>query len=232
MRKMLSMMFITTSLICFISCQSDKTKEPQINKEEKNAKLIKEEKIAKLIKDEMFKTLYDFESYVPIESSKIDSAFTTVYQDSIIRNNALALCASAVVLEGLVKEAKEHQRTIEIWEDSYSNRARDKVNEAREGISNILSKAEYVIEKTEEFKKNIIEAYKDFAPTHIGWSVTHKFRCKTKGGCFDLGEYQYIFNTDLSQILYTIDLESEDEKKIKEMIDGVLETINNDNISE
>ena len=48
MRKMSSVMFVITSLICFISCQSDKPKEPQINKEEKNAKLIKEEKIAKL----------------------------------------------------------------------------------------------------------------------------------------------------------------------------------------
>lgn len=34
----------------------------------------KEEKALEIIKNEMFKTLYDFESYQPIET-KIDSAF-------------------------------------------------------------------------------------------------------------------------------------------------------------
>ena len=35
-----------------------------------------------LIKQEMFKTLYDFESYEPIEI-KIDSAFTSIYTDTL-----------------------------------------------------------------------------------------------------------------------------------------------------
>ena len=43
----------------------------------------KEEKANELIKDDMFKVLYDFASYEPIETN-IDSAFTSVYTDSII----------------------------------------------------------------------------------------------------------------------------------------------------
>lgn len=42
----------------------------------------REEKAAELIKQEMFKTLYDFESYEPIEI-KIDSAFTSIYTDTL-----------------------------------------------------------------------------------------------------------------------------------------------------
>lgn len=37
----------------------------------------KEEKALEAIKDEMFKTLYDFESYQPVET-KIDSAFLSI----------------------------------------------------------------------------------------------------------------------------------------------------------
>ena len=58
MRKILSFLFVFL-LLC--SCQS------------------REEKVAELIKQEMFKTLYDFESYEPIET-KIDSAFTSISQ--------------------------------------------------------------------------------------------------------------------------------------------------------
>ena len=42
----------------------------------------REEKVAEVIKQEMFKTLYDFESYEPIET-KIDSAFTSIYTDTL-----------------------------------------------------------------------------------------------------------------------------------------------------
>ena len=47
----------------------------------------KEEKANELIKDDMFKVLYDFASYEPIETN-IDSAFTSVYTDSIITRHA------------------------------------------------------------------------------------------------------------------------------------------------
>ena len=61
MKKILFLMAIT---IMLVGCQS------------------REEKAAELIKQEMFKTLYDFESYEPIET-KIDSAFTSIYSDTL-----------------------------------------------------------------------------------------------------------------------------------------------------
>lgn len=41
-----------------------------------------EEKALELIHEQMFKTLFDFESYQPVET-KIDSAFHTPYNDSL-----------------------------------------------------------------------------------------------------------------------------------------------------
>ena len=89
----------------------------------------REEKVAELIKQEMFKTLYDFESYEPVET-KIDSAFTSIYTDSVIKSYAyIARSFLDDVQEGLDK-VKDAQRTAEIWRDSYSSYGRGKYEEA------------------------------------------------------------------------------------------------------
>ena len=56
----------------------------------------------------------------------------------------------------------------------------------------------------------------------MGWSVIHEFRCKTKGGHFDIGKYKYVFTPKLDEILYTIDLNSESETEIRSKIDEAL----------
>ena len=191
--------------VCLLSCQS------------------KEEKISELIKEEMFKTLYDFASYEPIETSKIDSAFSTIYQDSIIRSKAVIIIASLKLSKEYLKECEEHYQTIEIWRDSYTDRARNKVNEAREKLSKLIVNVENALKVGKDAQLGIREESKNFAPQFIGWSVTHKFRCKTKGGAYDLANYQYIFSPELDKILYSTDLESEDNEKIKTIIDEALE---------
>ncbi len=191
--------------VCLFSCQS------------------REEKIAALIRDEMFKTLYDFESYEPIETSKLDSAYTTIYQDSTIKAHAILILATMEAADEWVKECEEHVRTIEIWGDSYTARARNKVNEAKEEISKTITILEKSVELVKESQKIIKEESENFIPTFIGWSVIHEFRCKTKGGNFDLRKFEYIFTPQLDKILYTIDLESKSEKELKSKIDEALE---------
>lgn len=106
----------------------------------------REEKVAELIKQEMFKTLYDFESYEPVET-KIDSAFTSIYTDSVIKSYAyIARSFLDDVQEGLDK-VKDAQRTAEIWRDSYSSYGRGKYeeayNEMREHLDEVKIKNEY-----------------------------------------------------------------------------------------
>lgn len=180
-------------------------------------------KISKLIKDEMFKTLYDFESYEPIETSKIDSVFTTIYTDSIVIEQAVKIIATMKISEDYIEEAEEHSRTIEIWEDSYSSTGRRKVNNARDELREILSKLEKSIKIVEEAQGIIKKESENFESDFIGWSVTHKFRCKSKGGNFDLGTYKYVFDPKLEKILYTVDLDSEENEKINSIIKEVLE---------
>ena len=53
----------------------------------------REEKVAEKIKNEMFKNLYDFESYQPIET-KIDTLKRDKYGDTLIYDNVLLLAVA------------------------------------------------------------------------------------------------------------------------------------------
>ena len=190
---------------CLFSCQS------------------RDAKISKLIKDEMFKTLYDFESYEPIETSKIDSVYTTIYTDSIIVEQAIKIVAAMTISEELLDEITEHNRTIEIWEDSYSSTARKKVYNARDEIRKIRENLRKALNIVSESTNIISEEIDKFESEFIGWSVTHKFRCKNKGGNFDLGTYKYVFDPKFEKILYTVDENSEDNEKVYSMIKNIAE---------
>ena len=124
MKKILFLMAIT---IMLVGCQS------------------REEKAAELIKQEMFKTLYDFESYEPIET-KIDSAFTSIYSDTL----ALLYANKVKVLFDGIDEAKSDyenaKSSMEIWADSYSTLGRYKFNEARQKVKDYIDKINSTLE--------------------------------------------------------------------------------------
>ena len=67
MKKMLIVLFMAALLL---SCKSQT------------------DKALKLIDREMFKTLHDYSSYEPIETS-VDSAFTSIYRDTVVINYAI-----------------------------------------------------------------------------------------------------------------------------------------------
>ena len=199
--------------VCLLSCNSNK-----------DTTISNEDKIANLIKDDMFKTLYDFESYQSIETSKIDSAYTTIYQDSIIRANGKFLVAITEIMEEINNtKLVEIQATIAAWGDNYSDYARNKVSQAQEEYYNLLVKVAGYAELVLYAQNEIIEAYNNFTPRFIGWTVTHKFRCKTKGGTFDLGKYKYVFDENFEKIIYSEDTESKQNEKINHMIDEIID---------
>lgn len=181
-----------------------------------------EEKALELIDKQMFQTLFDYESYQPVET-KIDSAFTApYYTDSIL--------ALAMIYEEYQKRAEDYkekaddaQSTMEIWEDSYSSYSRSRYKEARtKWIDNtIYSLTEHKKALTALLMAS--EAVRDFKPEYWGWSVYHKYRCKSKGGSALLCEAIYIIDTDFSTIIKTIDIDDDDYIKARKFIDEIIE---------
>ncbi len=181
----------------------------------------REEKAAELIKQEMFKTLYDFESYEPIET-KIDSAFTSIYTDSIIKSYAYIARAFLDDVQENLDKIKGDRSTMEIWIDSYSSLGRSKYNEAFNDYSERLNKIKRYMEVVNNYMDSIKIISSNFKPEFYGWKATHKFRCKTKGGNFDLGNYIYVFDKKINSIIYKEDMDDDSNMKIKNLIDEAI----------
>ena len=188
----------------------------------------KEEKALEIIKNEMFKTLYDFESYQPIET-KIDSAFLSAYTDSVIIKHGYILNEFLKDANEALKEIKEANRDMGIWSDSYSSYGREQNYEAKEKADKGLKKANLYIEIMNAQSDTIKQLVQNIKPDFYGWKVTHKFRCKTKGGNSTIGDYIYYFDKNVKNIIYQEDTEDEDLVKIKNLIKEAIEKEATDN---
>ena len=183
----------------------------------------KEEKANELIKDDMFKVLYDFASYEPIETN-IDSAFTSVYTDSIITRHAYFIKIAIEKADEYLDEMKDARKTMEIWSDGYSSYSNSSYYEAKNKFNENLEKAKACTNMVTLHSDSIKDRANFIKKEFCGWKATHKFRCKTKGGSPDIGNYEYIFDKDFKEIINKEDLDDKDYTKIKELINEVLES--------
>lgn len=168
-----------------------------------------EQKAAALIKYYMFKNLFDYESYEPIETS-IDSA----YNQPMMNSQILALAFDSVEKE---KEAEEHHeeyedasRTMDIWSGGWSSYSTREYNKARKkAIEELIAS----IEGTRASVRNL-KQIKSMADTlssgFIGWAAIHSFRCNTRGGSKTIGNYLFIFDKNFKTILNVFDANDED----------------------
>lgn len=202
---MKNILTLITTAIIFAGCQS------------------REEKVAELIKQEMFKTLYDFESYEPIET-KIDSAFTSIYSDTLALLYATQVKEMFDKLDDAKPDYEIAKSAMEIWADSYSTLGRYKFNEAKEKVNDYIDKINSTLEVTNSIYKKIKKRNIEIGHNFIGWKAQHKFRCKTKGGNFDLGDYIYVFDKDIKSIIFKEDLDNDSNNKLKGLIYEAINT--------
>lgn len=175
-----------------------------------------EEKALALIDREMFKTLYDYESYEPVETIITDSAFTSIYQDSTIRHLALKMIAIGSLIDEQVKEGYEAlERAEQYIGNTYLSYKYDKyMNKAKE-VRDKVSIYRIMYDNTAD---SIALLAKDYPREFIGWKINHKFRCKNKGGNFSIGDHTYIVDEKFKKIIYTEDNDDDNMKKIRSNI--------------
>lgn len=205
MKRFLYLLFIT---IVLVGCQT------------------KEEKAAELIRNELSKTLYDYESYSPIETI-VTEAKLTEYNDTICWKQAnILLYAFKQATESLdeVKNAKEH---MEIWgaptyySSTYSDNQYYKYKKEWTSKMEIAKSNWELVKRLSANLKDSIQALDK--NKIVGWEVKHRFRCKTKGGSATIGDYRYVIDKNMKKVLIYEDVDEDDYKQIRELVQAAMD---------
>lgn len=179
----------------------------------------KEDKALALIDRHMFKNLYYYTSYEPVETI-VDSAFTSIYRDTVIRTEAVRYAAALAVADECLANSKRaieagkiysgHYYFEEIF-DGYKKESQDLLNQSKQAMQAAFS-ADSTI--------NAIAS--NYPNDFIGWEVRHRFRSKNRDGDYTLGDYVFIIDKEFSSILDNWDMDNEREKEVISYIDKSL----------
>lgn len=209
MKKLCSLLLM---LLLLCSCQS------------------KEEKAAELISKELYKTLYDYSSYEPIETI-VSEARLSAYTDTTIYKESLIALEIEERLKRTAEECEDAISSMKIWEPSYysSSYSNSKYYEYKK-------QGELKLEEAKLYLAEYLIVYnhlKDTIPTLdstkiVGWEVRHRFRCKTKGGYNAIGDYRYVIDEDFKQILLYEDIDDDKYNSLRSLINSII----NDNSGE
>lgn len=192
--------FYILLIICLASCKSN------------------EEKALALIDKSMFSSLFDYASYEPIEIV-VKEGSSSIYTDSLIRKYALMAETSRKLYAESKEKANDALEYAEIYSGAYSYSTKRKFDDYMKQAKDEASNMEKYLSAWSAYEDSIKLQVSKFQPQKIGWEVTHKFRCKTKGGNFTLGNYVYLMDAKFSKIMEQFDMDDEDESSIRQRID-------------
>ena len=183
----------------------------------------KEEKANELIKEKLSKTLYDFDSYQPIETSVIE-AKANIYNDSSCWKLGLGLTIGTDKFRDYMKDATSAIDHMRIWlPTSYSSSySISKFNDYKKEAEEKKNKAVLAGYTCSKIVASIKDSVAKIDTTQvIGWEVNHRFRCKTKGGYSTIGNYRYIFDKDFEKILLFEDKDDKDCKTTRDFLKNI-----------
>ena len=204
--------FVLLALLDVVGCGA--------SKETVNEK-SNEEKANELIRAELFKTLYDYESYEPIETI-VKEAKNTTLNNKECWGYAIAASAFFKETKKHIEKAKNAQEHMEIWgPPSYysSSRSDRKYYEYEKEWKEHLNNAKLNFKRIHSAVDSIkcIKTKLDTIQI-IGWEVNHKFRCKTKGGHASIGNYKYIIDKHFEKIIFQIDTDDDNYSMMVELL--------------
>lgn len=179
----------------------------------------KEEKALALINESMFKNLFDYDSYQPIETS-IDSAFTSIYRDSV----AILYAAVADRLfnewDNNFEKSREYSRRADTYKKSYNNQ--DSYLFATNKAEELMGLSQHCLESSSLYIDSVIMRMNQLNPEFIGWSAEHKFRAKNKEGTPMILTFFYILDKNFTRILEEERMDDNSKSRGREIIRNIL----------
>lgn len=160
----------------------------------------------------MFKTLYYYDSYQPLEMI-IDSAIHTPYNDAEIMNYASKI-------NELNKKTSEYRERQE--------RALDKIRVfgGNEHHREMLAWGDSLISAVKlsiSYDDSIRLLGRRITPEFMGWATTHKYIFKQKNGSIDTTSQVFIMDDNFTKITNVIDTENDNYDKCQQIVKKILE---------
>lgn len=183
-----------------------------------------EEKAATLIKTELSKSLYDFESYSPIETI-VTEAKLNEFTDTTVWKRAVILVTTFELAQEEVDKLKDAKEYMDIWgppsyySSATSDRKYYKYKEEADKHATLARGYLKAMKALASSLKNSINSLDSSAV--VGWEVKHRFRCKTKGGHNTIGDYRYVMSKDFTKIFIQEDCDDERFQKLRDIISSV-----------
>lgn len=182
-----------------------------------------EQKAEVLIKDQLKKTLYNPDTYKPVDT-KVDSAFAP-YDDPetfAAIKDLMTVSNEAMSLEEEMQDNKKH---MAIYSGPYQS-ALDKIEyaEAKEKLEENSAQHEKMMKKVQEKMQDVVAKFKA-ERKFIGFKAIHNFRADNNAGNTLIENQIFYMDKDMNNIIYTM---GEDEykemqyaiKRVKEEILG------------
>lgn len=173
----------------------------------------------------MSKTLYDYESYDPIETI-VSEAKATMFNDTSCWESGTILATSMKLALKYGEDMNDAKEYMEIWgppsyySSSFSDNKYYKYkSEYEDAVNSFKSTHELCKIIAESLREKITNLDENSV---VGWEVTHKFRCKTKGGHSTIGNYRFVIDRGFKSILIDEDIDNEDNQFIRSAMESVL----------
>lgn len=177
---------------------------------------LPEDKANVLIKESMKKTLYHAETYDPVETV-VDSAFTP-FDDPVFYEKMVRICKLGMDIDNYERIAKSEKRNIAHYQDMlqlmYSNSDKERLNQAQENYNDCLAKKSEAEDKAKLLAEQL-KAELQKEPRFIGFKAKHRYRAQNNGGQTVFGETKFLFDEDITQIVYTWDMDEDEYKTVQ-----------------
>lgn len=162
-----------------------------------------EKKAQGVIKRQLKETLDDWSSYESIKFSTLDSAYTSVFDDSLYRKEFDGFLS-------VVERCEEYDRKID-EATNLANSAYSSISKIRylDKAIKLMDEHHILVDSLSFYKNNMDKIEEDFVPKFKGWSMEHLYRAKDKNGIMNIYHKKYHFDEYITEIDKITDVKSE-----------------------
>lgn len=161
----------------------------------------KEKRAEKLIKQDLFETLFDYSSYEPVKTDKLDSAFSSPQTDSTIYSLASDFKYVFDKCNEVEEKINDELSDMKLWVGSYGYYGLSKYAEAKEKFDEDMELYKYYAHSVDSLREILRIQIRDFKPEFIGYETIHRFRSKNRAGNYTLSDIEYVFDKNIKNII-------------------------------